>query len=74
MARTVRGKKPCKAEACEIQSCLESRGYKVDRCLEVILRLKGCCDDNHYGPDHCASLAGLIEEATKRMEQGKRPS
>jgi len=74
MAGTVRGKKPCKAEACDIQSCLASRGYKVDRCLEVILRLKRCCDDNNYGPEHCASFAGLIEEATKRLEQEKMSS
>lgn len=69
MAGIIKGKKPCKAEACDIQSCLDRQGFKVQRCLDVILKLKKCCETHDYAPEHCASFVGLIEEALRIVEK-----
>ena len=38
---------PCKKYACEFQYCLQKHNYLEEKCVDVLNRIKKCCEENY---------------------------
>ncbi|EXB29026.1 hypothetical protein L484_018443 [Morus notabilis] len=59
-------KEPCKKEACDIQACLSKNNFLPQKCVTVIEKLQFCCEKCNYDSTHCASVAGLLKQISKK--------